>query len=146
MALIIAPATLDQIRTHGEAAYPEEGAGLLLGVISGGHRLVTKMIPADNAREAEARHNRYLLTPEDYQRGEAEASRLGVEVLGAFHSHPDHPNQPSEFDLEWALPTMSYLITTVQSGKAADSRSWQLNEDRSKFVEESIQVLSEMPK
>jgi proteasome lid subunit RPN8/RPN11 len=66
----------------------------------------------------------------------------GVDVLGVFHSHPDHPNQPSEFDREWAMPWFSYIITSVQAGKAAGSRSWLLQEDRSKFIEEEINTKS----
>ena len=64
--------------------------------------------------------------------------RLGLSLLGVFHSHPDHPNQPSEFDREWAQPYFSYVITSVRSGKALESRSWRLVEDRSEFREESI--------
>ena len=90
-----------------------------------------------NAREESARHNRYLLTPEDYLRGEMEAARLDLEVIGVFHSHPDHPNRPSEFDREWAMPFLSYVITSVQSGKAVESRSWLLSEDRVQFTEET---------
>jgi len=59
--------------------------------------------------------------------------------LGVFHSHPDHPNLPSEFDREWAQPFFSYLITSVNSGQAAASRAWRLAEDRSVFLEETIQ-------
>ena len=142
MTLFIAPATLQQIIHHGEAAYPDEGAGLVLGVNTGGNRLVTKLVMLDNTREVADRHNRYLLTPEDFQRGETEAANLGVEVLGVFHSHPDHPNQPSEFDREWALPVLSYIITRVEAGKAAGNRSWRLSEDRTGFDEETIEVLS----
>jgi proteasome lid subunit RPN8/RPN11 len=92
----------------------------------------------DNAREKTARHNRYLLTPLDYLHGEQEASRLGLDVIGVFHSHPDHPNRPSEFDREWAMPWLSYVITSVQTGKAKESRSWLLSEDRTEFIEEKI--------
>jgi proteasome lid subunit RPN8/RPN11 len=63
--------------------------------------------------------------------------------LGVFHSHPDHPNRPSEFDREWAMPWLSYIITSVQDGKTVESRSWLLSEDRSQFVEEVIMVEKE---
>ncbi|HEX9028343.1 MAG TPA: M67 family metallopeptidase [Anaerolineales bacterium] len=139
MSLEIPAEVLQQILQHGEAAYPEEGAGLLLGQENGGAvRRVTAVITFSNAREDAARHNRYLITPQDMLRGEQEAARLGVDVLGVFHSHPDHPDQPSEFDREWALPWFSYLITSVQSGRAVRSRSWRLLEDRSAFDEESL--------
>lgn len=140
MRLEIPPTLLEQIHRHGEKAYPEEGAGLLLGVLEQGVHVVSAILPIDNARESAARHNRYLLTPQDYLNGELEAEKRGLEVIGVFHSHPDHPNQPSEFDREWAMPTFAYIITSVQSGQSAGSRSWLLSEDRSRFIEEPIRV------
>ena len=129
---------LDQIHRHGEEAYPEEGAGLLLGKADAEQRQVSALLPLTNAREDAARHNRYLLTAEDMMRGELEAERVGLDVIGVFHSHPDHPNQPSEFDRDWALPWFSYIITSVQAGKAVESRSWRLTDDRDAFDEEII--------
>ena len=73
-------------------------------------------------------------------RSEQEAARRGLDVVGVFHSHPDHPNQPSEFDREWAMPWFSYIITSVNEGKAAGSRSWRLADDRSKFEEQEISI------
>ena len=130
---------LEKIHAHGEQAYPEEGAGFLLGV-ENGSRDVQAIFPLTNSREDSARHNRYLITPNDYLKAELEADRLGLSLLGVFHSHPDHPNRPSEFDREWAQPFFSYIITSVDSGKAIESRSWRLSEDRSQFVEEKIQT------
>jgi len=140
MSLEISPELLVGIHAHGEAAYPEEGAGFLLGSAHSERRQVTAILPLDNSREADARHNRYLLTPQDFLRGEQEAARQGLDLLGVFHSHPDHPNRPSEFDRDWAMPWFSYIITSVQAGKAAGSRSWRLEEDRSSFFEEAIEV------
>ena len=163
--LELTPELLNQIHAHGEAAYPEEGAGFLLGHLLppspgigraapalagrgaggeglvGDHRQVTAILRLENAREDASRHNRYLLTPQAYLLGEGEAARLGLDVLGVFHSHPDHPNRPSEFDREWAMPWFSYLITSVQSGQAVESRCWRLAEDRSGFHEESIFIV-----
>jgi proteasome lid subunit RPN8/RPN11 len=138
MALYIPSEILQQIQADGEGAYPEEGAGLMLGQAQGEGRSVLHILPIQNAREDAARHNRYLLTAQDMLRGEQEAARLGLDVLGVFHSHPDHPNQPSEFDREWALPWYSYVITSVQAGAAMESRSWRLRDDRSAFDEEQI--------
>ena len=141
MAMLeIDPATLKAIHADGEAAYPEEGAGLLLGSVEGEVRRVRDILRLDNSREESARHNRYLLTAEDYLHGEEEADRRGLDVLGVFHSHPDHPNRPSEYDRQWALPWFSYLITSVQSGRAVESRAWLLSADRESFVEEPISV------
>ncbi|MCH7663833.1 MAG: M67 family metallopeptidase, partial [Chloroflexi bacterium] len=86
------------------------------------------------------RHNRYLITPQDMLRGEQEAESLGLDVIGVFHSHPDHPNKPSEYDLELALPWFSYVITSVENDQSADSRSWRLTDNRLKFVEEKINL------
>jgi proteasome lid subunit RPN8/RPN11 len=141
MTLLISNELLQRIHAHGEAAYPEEGAGLMLGRVVDGITRVEQLLEFTNAREASARHNRYLLTAEDYLKGEMEAMRLDLEVIGVFHSHPDHPNRPSEFDREWAMPFLSYVITSVQSGVALESRSWLLSEDRAQFTEEPITIL-----
>jgi proteasome lid subunit RPN8/RPN11 len=133
---------LQQIHAHGESSYPEEGAGLLLGTVSDGEKTVSAIHILENAREDTARHNRYLLTAQDYLRAEQEAARRGLDVLGVFHSHPDHPDRPSEFDREWAMPWFSYIITRIEAGKAASSRSWRLAEDRSQFDEEEIRITS----
>jgi proteasome lid subunit RPN8/RPN11 len=140
MKLEISADVLERIHVHGEESYPEEGAGFLLGRAETAGRGVTDILTLINAREDSARHNRYLLTAEDMMRAEDEADKLGLDVIGVFHSHPDHPNQPSEFDREWAMPWFSYIITSVDAGKAIASRSWRLVDDRSKFDEEIIQV------
>lgn len=140
MKLEISSAILDEIHIHGEKSYPEEGAGLLLGSSNGDLRLVTSILKLTNAREDKARHNRYLLTAQDMLRGEQEAAKLGLDIVGVFHSHPDHPNRPSEFDREWAMPWFSYIITSVHTGVAAGSRSWRLSDDRAQFIEEDLLV------
>jgi proteasome lid subunit RPN8/RPN11 len=134
VTLAISKELLGQIHVHGEKAYPEEGAGFLIG--NGGK--VEHILPLENARENGARHNRFLITPEDYLQAELTADKLRLSLIGVFHSHPDHPNRPSEYDREWAQPFFSYIITTVNEGKATESRSWRLLEDRSKFEEEEI--------
>jgi proteasome lid subunit RPN8/RPN11 len=141
--LRIHPIVLDRIHRYGEAAYPEEGAGFLLGELRGDTKIVSMVLPVENSREDAARHNRYLVSPLDYARAEETATQQELDVLGVFHSHPDHPNRPSEFDREWAMPWFSYLITSVQAGKAVESRSWQLAEDRSQFIEETLVVTVE---
>jgi proteasome lid subunit RPN8/RPN11 len=134
VSLAISREVLAQIHAHGEKAYPEEGAGFLIGK----EGKVESILPLDNAREDGARHNRFLITPEDYLHAELAADKLGLTLIGVFHSHPDHPNRPSEYDREWAQPFFSYIITTVNNGRAVESRSWRLLEDRSKFEEEKI--------
>jgi len=134
--LLISQEILARIHKNGEDAYPEEGAGFLLGV----EGEVKEVLSLPNAREDSARHNRYLITPEDYLKAEVTADSLGLSLIGVFHSHPDHPNRPSEFDRDWAQPFFSYIITSVNKGKAIESRSWRLLEDRSKFEEEEIKI------
>lgn len=142
--LILSTELLLRIHRHGEKAYPEEGAGILLGrTLKKEERLVLDLLGVENAREDGSRHNRYLITPYDMLRAEMEAEQRGLEIIGIFHSHPDHPNRPSEIDLEWALPWLSYLITSVLAGKATESRSWQLRHDREQFDEEELVIISE---
>lgn len=142
MKLEISRQLLDQIHAHGEEACPGEGAGFMLGSANGDLRVVSAILKLPNAREESARHNRYLLTPQDVLHSEQEAAKLGLDVIGVFHSHPDHPNQPSEFDRDWAMPWFSYMITSVSGGQAAGSRSWRLTDDRDAFIEEEIEVTS----
>lgn len=127
---------IDKISAHVEEAYPEEGAGFLIG--NDGE--VMEILALSNAREDEARHNRFLITPEDYLKAELTADKLGLSLIGVFHSHPDCPNVPSEYDREWAQPFFSYIITRVDQGKAVSHRSWRLLEDRSKYDEEEIKI------
>jgi len=134
--LVVSKELVEQINAHVEDAYPGEGAGFLLG----GDGEVMEIFSLPNAREEEARHNRFLLTPEDYLKAEMKAMELGVDLIGVFHSHPDCPNVPSEYDREWAQPFFSYIITRVDEGKAVSHRSWRLVEDRSKYDEEDITI------
>ena len=134
--LVISSEVVKQISDHVEGAYPEEGAGFLIGV----EGEVRQILPLNNAREDEARHNRFLITPEDYLKAEMKADDLGLSLIGVFHSHPDCPNVPSEYDREWAQPFFSYIITRVDKGKAVNHRSWRLIEDRSKYDEEEIKI------
>ncbi len=138
MSLLIDASLLDKIHKNGETAYPDEGAGFLLGTIAGKYKTIERLFPVQNARQKPDRYNRYLLTPEDFLAAELEAAKKGLEILGVFHSHPDHPNQPSAYDLEWALPHLSYIITSVMQGNATESLSWVLSEDRSKFLSEEL--------
>ncbi|MEE9600021.1 MAG: M67 family metallopeptidase [Anaerolineales bacterium] len=143
MTIKITSRLLKEIHTHGENAYPEEGAGLLLGSEQDGFRSVLNLLKLDNSREKIARHNRYLITARDMLQGEKEAEQLGLSIVGIFHSHPDHPNLPSEFDREWAIPWYSYLITSIQNAEALDTRCWRLLDDRSSFSPEEIIISQE---
>jgi proteasome lid subunit RPN8/RPN11 len=144
MTLKLNTVILHQIKRDGELAYPEEGAGFLLGYAGESERRVVAILPVENAREDAARHKRYLIQPKDMLRAEDEAERRGLTLLGVYHSHPDHPARPSGFDRDWALPWFSYIITRVEKGRATQIRSWRLQEDRCDFDEEAL-TLSTAP-
>ena len=138
MSISISPDLMSLVHKNGEKAYPDEGAGFLFGKDDGQERLVKGIFELPNQRQGEARRTRYLISAQDYLKAEMEAERVGLDVIGVFHSHPDHPNQASEYDREWAQPLFSYIITSIQGGKAVESRSWRLSEDRARFNEEKI--------
>jgi proteasome lid subunit RPN8/RPN11 len=135
--LVVKNELVEKINAHVEEAYPEEGAGFLIG----DEGEVKEILALSNAREDAARHNRFLITPEDYLKAELKADSLGLSLIGVFHSHPDCPNVPSEYDREWAQPFFSYIITRVDNGKVVNHRSWRLVEDRSKYDEEKIEII-----
>ena len=132
----------DEIAAHGERDYPYECCGLLLGRFAdSGLKKITEIYPISNAREETAKRNRFLIQPEELLRGEHYAARKELDVLGFYHSHPDHPAVPSEYDLAHAWPTYSYIVVAVGGGTAGDLRSWEMEPDRSKFTEEEISEL-----
>ena len=128
----------EEISAHGEGTYPYEGAGLMLGLEENDGRYVKQLIFLENAKDQSEQHNRYLITAEDMLNAELKASSQDLTILGIFHSHPDHPSMPSEYDREFAIPWYSYLITSVHQGKASGSRCWRLEDDRTAFQEEEI--------
>ena len=134
-------ALIDEIRRQGERAYPGECCGVLVGT-AGDVKEVVKVVPATNRRTDDP--HRYLIAPEDLRRIEADLRPLKQDVLGCYHSHPDHPAVPSPFDVEQAWPWYSYLILRVDDGQAAEMASWVLDDDRLKMHSETIDVLSEV--
>jgi proteasome lid subunit RPN8/RPN11 len=130
-----------EIAAHGERDYPHECCGLLLGTFAaGGLKTVSQVYPISNAREETAKRNRFLIRPEELIEGERYAEENGLDVVGFYHSHPDHPAAPSAYDLDHAWPLYSYIIIAVSDGAARDLRSWEMEPDRSKFNEEKISV------
>jgi proteasome lid subunit RPN8/RPN11 len=137
---------LEKIRQHGEESYPHECCGALLGrdadaqaVPARAAREVLEIFPVENRREDSPR-NRFSVTTEDVREADRAARTQGLEVIGWYHSHPDHPARPSEYDREHAWPWYSYMIVSVGSGQALDLTSWRLEDDRSKFVEEAVET------
>jgi proteasome lid subunit RPN8/RPN11 len=135
--VVIVPGDMAAIRRHGETAYPEECCGFLLGRTDEGATAVARVVPVDNERQ-DNRHNRFLIHPETVLAAHKEARALGLDVVGYYHSHPDHPARPSEFDREHAWPGLSYVIVAVRNGSAEEARSWRLADDRERFEEEEL--------
>ena len=135
-----------QISNHGERDYPYECCGLLLGRFrASGIKTIAEVYPISNAREEAAKRNRFLIRPEELMRGERYAGQQGLEVVGFYHSHPDHPAMPSGYDLEHAWPMFSYLVVSIIAGAARDLRSWEMEPDRSRFNEEEISSVMAPP-
>jgi proteasome lid subunit RPN8/RPN11 len=120
----------DAIRRHGRETYPNECCGALIGLES----VVRHVTPLPNTTEEGARR-RFLIRPSDYTFVETEAKRLNQELLGFYHSHPDHPARPSEYDLDHAFPFFWYVIVSVQNGQPETMTVWRLADDRSQFRE-----------
>jgi proteasome lid subunit RPN8/RPN11 len=135
--LVISPRHLQTLGRHAAASYPDECCGVLIGRALEEATVVERVLSVGNERQ-DSRHNRYLISPETVLAAQKEARALGLDVVGYYHSHPDHPARPSDFDREHAWPWVSYLIVSVQKGKVADMRSWRLQEERLSFEEEVI--------
>jgi proteasome lid subunit RPN8/RPN11 len=134
---------LAEIRRHGVADYPYECCGLLLGRYEQeGRKVVLETYPISNAREESAKRNRFLIRPEELLKGERYARSRNVEVVGFYHSHPDSPAVPSQYDLEHAWPTYSYIIVKTTASEAVDLFSWEQRSDRSCFDQEEISISS----
>jgi len=135
--LLLQPAVDAAIRAHGRETFPHECCGALLGrdgVVHEAHAL-------PNTTE-EGPRRRFLVRPGDYRGAETRARETGLELLGFYHSHPDHPARPSQFDLDHAWPSFSYVIVSVMAGEDQLLTSWRLKEDRSAFDEEPVEMTS----
>jgi proteasome lid subunit RPN8/RPN11 len=132
-ALTLGPGVLAAIRDHGTDTYPHECCGALLGRDG----TAAEAWPLPNTTE-EGPRRRFLVRPADYRAAEARASQRGLDLLGFYHSHPDHPARPSEYDLAHAWPVFSYVILSVSDGRPGDITSWRLAGDRSVFEPEAL--------
>jgi proteasome lid subunit RPN8/RPN11 len=130
---VLAAGVATAIRRHGEEAFPHECCGALVGT---GDRVVAA-VPLPNTTE-EGPRRRFLVRPADYRLAEQKATELGGELLGFYHSHPDHPARPSQFDLDHAWPNFAYPIVSVMSGVSRAMTVWFLREDRSQFDEGTL--------
>jgi len=121
------------IRRHGQETYPHECCGALVGHDGA----VTAIVALPNTTD-EGPRRRFMVRPSDYQLAERRATELGGELLGFYHSHPDHPARPSQYDLDHAWPTFAYIIVAVAEGVSKEMTVWYLQEDRSRFEEGSL--------
>lgn len=125
-----------EILAWAESSYPFEGCGLLVGRAEGVERRVSRATRAHNIN-TERPHDRYELAPEDFLVAEKAAAEAGLELIGAWHSHPDQAASPSKTDLDLAWPEWSYVIVKVRHGQAVDLRSWR--QEDGTFREEALQ-------
>ncbi len=130
-----------RIFRHLEATWPNEGGGFLLGHVNAKGARISESIAVENVFEAAEQHHRYAMTPQDWMRLEDEADARGLVLLGYYHSHPDSPAIPSDYDREHALPNFIYLITRVQGGAAQEMLVWRLCADRSRFDEGTLEAV-----
>ncbi len=131
---------LAEIEAHAEADYPHECGGLLLGHLDGETKTVVETLPMQNTAAEETRHDRVLIDPRDLMKADKKAREKGLDVIGYYHSHPDDEAVPSQFDLDHALPIWSYIIVSVRDKKAVDWNSWEMQNDRSKFELEQVEI------
>ena len=136
--LTITKELADRIRAHGAETYPHECCGALLGK-DNDPREILGLFPLVNRRDDSPR-NRFSVTSQDVLDAEKAARQQGLDVVGWYHSHPDHPARPSQYDRDHAWPWYSYIIVSVAEAKPQDMTSWRLNDDREAFSPEAIDI------
>lgn len=135
--LVLPPNLLAAIEAHGARDYPDECCGVLLGRVDGASARVVSIVEAANVREDE-RRRRFLIDAKAYLEAERAADAAGLTLIGFYHSHPDHPARPSEFDREHAWPNLHYIVLAVEGGRPREATSWVLSEDRGEFLREEL--------
>jgi len=149
---------MEVIRQHGARDYPSECCGVLLGKVDGELKQVAEVVPLKNLRRdpssaqellpvddlaRETERNRFLIDPLEQLRMEKDARSRGLDVLGYYHSHPDHPARPSVYDREHAWPWYSYAIVSVERGIAKDLTCWVLADDGGAFNPEPVEIVED---
>jgi len=146
MSLNISTEHDDAIRAHAAREYPNECCGFLVGSLVpselgiGGADSVTRVVPAENTRHDSPR-NRFEIDPGELVKTDRAARAEGLSVIGFYHSHPDAPAMPSEYDREHAWPGYCYVIVSVKQGLPAEMRNWLLRDDRSRFDEDFLEKI-----
>lgn len=139
MKLKISKEALAHIESHAQAEYPNECCGFLYGVDTD-DRVIDRAFEAKNSKEGDKRR-RFEISPLDYLKAEQYAIENDIQLLGIYHSHPNHPARPSEHDRLQAIEYFSYIITSVADDKINITTSWRLNEQK-QFIEEKINTLT----
>jgi proteasome lid subunit RPN8/RPN11 len=151
MASAIRQHDVEKIGAHAASTYPSECCGFLLGREENGRHIVLEIAPLENAwgdaeinpyevRPQDSTRNRSLVDPKDYLRIDREARSKGMDIIGFYHSHPDHPARPSEFDLKHALDYLLYVILAVEQGVPREMTGWLLSADRTRFLSEDLSI------
>ena len=143
MPLLVTDKHNDAIRAHGAQDYPNECCGFLVGKADGDAVTVTRTVPAANTREDSPR-NRFEIDPGELVKTDRAARADGLGVIGFYHSHPDAPADPSNFDREHAWPGYCYVIVSVRAGQPQEMRNWLLRDDRTSFDEDAIRISEEI--
>jgi proteasome lid subunit RPN8/RPN11 len=136
--LVLSVGLKARIESEGAAAFPNECCGILIGRDLRDRRIVDRLMPGTNVFEADEQYHRFSIDPRLQLQAEREAEKEGKMVLGFYHSHPDHPARPSEYDREHGWPFYSYLIVSIMAGKSADMASWVLNHRTEQFEKQEI--------
>lgn len=130
----------EQIENHGIRTYPDECCGILLGKTEeDGTKILAKLFITDNSRSRTEHYHRFEISPDDLLRAEQDARKEKLDVLGFYHSHPDHPARPSEYDRQHAFPFYSYIIVSIIGSKPDDFTCWVLDKKTFQFDEEKIE-------
>ena len=140
--IILTKNIINNFLHHGEQDYPFECCGFILGHFKNEKAVGIEYIAVPNTKE-ENKERRFLIDPMAYQRAEDLADEKGLSIISIVHSHPNHPDRPSEFDRNHAWPGFSYIIMSIKKGASAGYRSWTLNQDRTKFIKEKITIIME---
>ena len=128
-----------QIQQHAESAYPTECCGLLLGKVKGKDKYVHHIMETENDAEG-LKRRRYCVPPQSLLAAENLSREKGREVFGVYHSHPDHPAKPSEFDRECAIPYFEYIIVSISKGRITEMNCWFLAEEKAAFEREELLI------
>ncbi len=141
MTITLTNELIQVIARHSEAEYPSECCGIILGEEDGEQRRVVALLPQTNQSAADEQYHRFLITPEMMLEADKQARARRLDIIGFYHSHPEDEARPSSFDREYAWPWYSYIVVRVRDRKYDKMTSWRLDDDRSHFDEEDIDII-----